>query len=96
MQIYLLVLDDFPQVLDEHVVAPAALAVHRDTDVFRFKHGDKGQAGELATLIGVEDPRCTVATQRLLQGIDAEVRGERVRQASARKLQYRLPPVCSA
>ena len=37
-----------PQALDEHVVHPAAAAVHRDADPGRRQHAGEGGAGELA------------------------------------------------
>ncbi len=73
-EIHLLVLDGLPQPVDEDVVAPAALTVHRDLDVMGLEHRSEGQAGELAALVGVEDLRCPMAAQGLFQRLDAEVR----------------------
>ena len=86
MQIDFLVLDGFPEPLDKHVISPAALAVHRDADTALFEHRGKCQAGELAALIGVENLRRTVAIQCLLQGVDAEVGGERIGYPPAQDL----------
>jgi hypothetical protein len=35
-------------------------------------------AGELATLVGIEDLRLTVPGERFLEGLDTELRAERV------------------
>src|SRR6185295_17935508 len=55
VQVDLLVLDRPPQALDEHVVAPRALAVHADPDLLGCQHAREGRAGELRALIRVED-----------------------------------------
>ena len=47
MQVDLLVLDRAPRAFDEHVVAPAALAVPRDTDVVFEQQAGERAAGEL-------------------------------------------------
>ena len=80
-QINLLVLDAAPQALDEDVVAPAALAIHADRDLVVLEHLREFQAGELTALIGVEDFRPAVPGDRFVQGIDAEVSGQRVGNA---------------
>jgi hypothetical protein len=46
VQIDLLVLDRLPQSLDEHVVAPAALAVHANRDAMFAQHVDELAVGE--------------------------------------------------
>jgi hypothetical protein len=43
--------------LNEHVVAPGALAVHADGDAARLQNVEELGAGELAALVGVEDLR---------------------------------------
>src|ERR1700710_295525 len=73
-QVHLLVFDAAPQPLDEHVVAPCALAVHADGDGVAGEHAGEGRAGELRALIGVEDVRLAVTSQSILQGLDAEGR----------------------
>src|SRR5438094_10379667 len=55
VQINVLVFDRFPQPLDKHVVAPAALAIHADTDALTLQHTEEVAAGELAALIGIHD-----------------------------------------
>jgi len=42
VQINLFILHGFPKPFDEHVVAPAALAIHADLDFVLFKHADEG------------------------------------------------------
>jgi len=44
-----------PQPFDEHVVHPAPTPVHRDADAGVLERVGEGKAGELRTLIGVED-----------------------------------------
>jgi hypothetical protein len=53
VQIDVLVLDRLPKPLDEHIVTPAALAVHADADVVLLQRGDEVRSGELATLVGI-------------------------------------------
>ena len=60
MQVHLLVLDALPEALDEEVVAPGPLAVHAELDAVLLDHTDKGRAGELAPLVGVQDCRAAV------------------------------------
>jgi hypothetical protein len=67
LQIHLLVFDAAPQPLDEHVVAPGAFAVHADRNAVVGEHAGEGRAGELRTLVGVEDLRLAVLGQRILQ-----------------------------
>ena len=47
-QVDLFVLDRFPQAFDEHVVAPAALAIHADGDAVLEQQLGELDAGELA------------------------------------------------
>src|SRR6516162_9284773 len=61
-QIHLLVFDASPQTLDEHVVAPSALAIHADRYSPVGKRAGERRAGELAALIGVEDFRLAVTS----------------------------------
>ena len=51
-QIDLLVFDCPPEPLDEHIVAPASLAIHADLNSAALKHADEGRTGELAALVG--------------------------------------------
>ena len=53
VQVDLLVFDGSPEPLHEHVVAPAAFAVHTDSDTVAVEHPDEGRSGELTALIGV-------------------------------------------
>src|SRR6516162_4664251 len=79
MQVDLLILQTAPQPLDEDVVHTATFAIHADGDTAPIEHCDDLGVGELAALVGVEDLRPAVSGQRFLQGLDAEVRAERVR-----------------
>ena len=74
LEIHLLIFDGAPQPFDEHIVAPAALAVHADIDRVGLQAAREGLGGELRPLIGVEDLRGPKAPEGLLQGLDAGVR----------------------
>lgn len=50
MQVHLFVLDRLPQPLDEHVVAPAALAIHADGNAIVLEQLREFEAGELGGL----------------------------------------------
>src|SRR6516165_10516699 len=80
MQVDLLVFQAAPQPLDEDVVHAAPLAIHADRDTAMLEHSSELSASKLAALIGVEDLGLTIAGQRFLQSLDAEVGAERVRQ----------------
>lgn len=80
VEIDLFVFDRPPEPLDEDVVAPRALAIHRDGDLSLLQHGCEVDGGELRTLIGVEYFRLSIAGQRVLDRFDAEVRLHRDRQ----------------
>src|SRR5512139_3799611 len=73
MEVDLFVLDALPQALDEEVVAPGALAVHAELDAVLLDPGDEGRAGELAPLVGVEDPGAAVLADRGLQGVETKI-----------------------
>ena len=62
VQVDVLVFKRTPEALNEDIVAPAALTIHADVDPFFFEPPGKGLAGELRTLIGVEDIRLAVLT----------------------------------
>jgi len=89
MQVNLFVFHRLPQPFDEHVVAPAALAVHADGDAFPVEYADEGRAGKLTALIGVEDLGRAVLGFGFLDRFDAEIRvhGDRdpMRQNPARR-----------
>ena len=73
MQIDLLVLDGFSEPLHEHVVAPAALAVHADSDAAAVEYTDEGRTGELAALIGVHHFRHAIAVNRLFERLNTAI-----------------------
>ena len=85
-QVDLLVLDRPPEPLDEDVVAPGALAVHADRDLGGLQHLGEVGRGELAALVRVEDLGLAVPGERLLQGLDAEVRRQRDREPPGQDL----------
>ena len=88
-QVDAFVLERSPQPLDEHVVHPAALAVHRDADASLREHVGEVDAGELAALVAIKDLRRAIALERLVQGVHAEARIERVGQAPGQDLAAR-------
>lgn len=73
LQVDLLVLDRAPEPLDEDVVAPGASAVHADGDTGLEQHFGEGLAGELRSLVRVEDVRLAMPDHCLLQCLDGSV-----------------------
>jgi hypothetical protein len=53
MQVDLFVFDAPPQSFHEHVVPPAAFAIHADGDVVLFQQPGKFKAGELMKLLAI-------------------------------------------
>lgn len=80
LEIHFLVLDCLPQALDKDVVLPGPLAVHADPDTVRLEHPGEFAAGELATLIGVEDLRAAVPVDGFTDRVQTEVGRQGVRQ----------------
>ena len=78
-----------PQPLDEDVVHATAPAVHRDSDTGRPQAPGEGEAGELAALIGIENLRLAMASQRLIERLDAKVRVQGVRQPPSQHMPTR-------
>ena len=72
MQIDLLVLDRFPDSLDENVGTPAAFAVHVDRDSVFLRPPGEGLAGELAALVCVEDFLFFIHGKSFFRRFDAE------------------------
>jgi hypothetical protein len=60
-----------PEALDERVVAPGAAAVRADGDAGTLRHLREVGAGELRSLVGVDDVRPAMAAERLLRRLDA-------------------------
>ena len=79
MEIHILVFDAAPEPLDEHVVDPAALAVHADGHRVGLEHRRKRRGRELGALVRIEDLRRPVAGERGLKGLDTAVAVEGVR-----------------
>src|SRR5258708_20120688 len=78
-QMYFFIFDRAPQPFDEDVVHETAAAVHRNRDASRFKLAGECGAGELGSLVGVEDSRFAISEQSLLQRFDAKAVVDRVR-----------------
>jgi hypothetical protein len=51
---------------------------HAEADAVTLNQLDKLVAGELAALVSIEDFRWAIAADRLLDGIEAAVRGQRI------------------
>lgn len=79
LQVHLFVLHSTPQPLHKDVVGVLSLSGHADFHPMFLQHLDEFRAGELGTLVGVEHLPPAL-TQRLLQGLDAEVRLQGVGQ----------------
>src|SRR5260370_30218396 len=75
------VLDGPPQALDEDVVVAASASIHADFDPVIPQHRGELVAGELRTLIGIEDVRLAEPGEGLAQRLDAEPCRHRVRQS---------------
>ena len=74
IEVHALLLERAPQPLDEHVVQPAALAIHGDLNAGRLQFVRPVPAGELAALVRVEDLRLSIALQGGVQRFQAETR----------------------
>ena len=79
MEIHILVFDAAPKTLDEHVVDPAAFAIHADGHRMGLEHRRKRLRRELGALVRIEDLRRSVAGERILEGLDTKVDVEGVR-----------------
>jgi len=80
VQVNAFVFQGTPQPLDKDIVHPATFAVHRGFDVVRREFADPIRAGELRSLIGVEDRGATVFLKRLLQRLNTKVGLQGIRQ----------------
>ncbi len=69
VQVHLLIFHASAEPLNEDVVPPGALAVHADLDLSAEQKVGKVGTGELAPLIGVEDLRFAVPSERLLDSL---------------------------
>ena len=78
VQIDLLVFDTFPESLHEHVIPPAAFAVHADLNPLIFQESCELLAGELTPLVGIEDLGAAILRDRLPHGVETEVRRQRI------------------
>src|SRR5256714_68305 len=78
-----------PQALDKDVVVAAPASIHADLDPVIAQHCGELVAGELRTLIGIEDAGLAEPGEGLAQRLDTEPCGQRVRQPPG---QY--PPGC--
>lgn len=76
MQIDLLVLDRFPNPLDEDIVPPSPFSIHADFDVILDEQLRESHAGELRALVRIEYLRLAIACQRLLDSLNTEGRVE--------------------
>lgn len=86
VQVDLFVLHAAPQPLDEHGVPPAAATAHADGDALALEPLGEHHAGELQTLVGVENLRLAVTRDRLVEHAHAEVRFHRHRHVPGQDL----------
>src|SRR6516225_7631743 len=68
LQVHILVFDCSPQTFDEDIVQRTATAVHADQNILGFESAGERLAGELRSLIGVEDfrmalPQCAIQSR---------------------------------
>jgi hypothetical protein len=84
VKVNLLVSEAAPQSLDKDVVHAPALAVLAGHDAMPLQGAGKVVAGELASLVGIEDLRPAIARERFLECLDAEIGTERVGWRAAR------------
>ncbi len=70
-EVDVLLLHAAPQPFDEHVVQGPATAVHADAHATFQEHARESSAGELTSLVVIEDARMRLL-QSLLKGIHAE------------------------
>src|SRR3954454_15976264 len=76
-QVYFFIFDGSPESLHEHIVAPCAPAIHADSDGLVDQLAGECGTGELAALVGIEDLRLAMASQGLLDRLDAELHRDR-------------------
>ena len=77
-QIYIFIFHTPPEAFNEHVVHPAALAVHADVDTMTFKDSKKRLRCKLAAIVGVEYIRGPEFPERLFKRPGAERGVQRV------------------
>ena len=73
VQIDLVAFDAPSELFNKHVVSPAGLAVHSDSDFRGFECLGKFQAGKLPGLIAVRNLWCPIFGDDLLERCDAKV-----------------------
>src|SRR6185369_2976457 len=78
LQIDSLVFQGAPESFDKDIVLEATFAVHADPDVPGLEDGGKSFAGELTSLVGVEDIRRAVFEQSVFECLDAKSCVQRV------------------
>ena len=81
MQIYLFVFDALPKPFDKYIITPTTFAIHTDPDTVILQQPGEFQAGELATLVSIEDIRLTMLVYGFLHSFNAEVGSQGVRQS---------------
>src|SRR5690606_39538322 len=74
------------EALDEDVIEAAPLPVRRDPGPDPFQPVSPGEGRELATQVGVHDLGRAELVDRLVQGLDAEVRLQGVRYPPGQNL----------
>ena len=85
-QVDAFILQGPPEAFDEDVVDAPALAIHRDPGADPFQAVGPGEGRELRSLIGVHDLGRAERVDRLVQGLDAEVGFQGIRDAPGQNL----------
>ena len=81
-----LVCDRPPEPFDKDMVAPRALAIHADRNLGVLQGREKGDGGELAALIRVQNLRPTMPSQGFAQRLQARLRLQRNREPPRKHL----------
>src|SRR6476659_347178 len=92
IEVDFLVFEAAPQPLNEDVVHAAALAVHADHHPVPLQCPGELVAGELATLVGIEDLGAAVASERFLECSETTISAERLGHSPRQRRSAR--PVC--
>jgi len=76
----LLILEAPPEAFHKYVISPTAAAIHTDLDALVLQQPRELQTGKLTALIRVEDLWVAILRDRLPHRVEAEVRGQRIRE----------------
>src|SRR5579863_1034219 len=77
-QIEMFVLERFPEAFDDNIIERASFRVHADLDASFDERLRKDSAGELTSLIGIDDLGLRILCQSFYQHVAAKVCFERI------------------